>query len=137
MPEDEELQRRARLALTGPLPEFLGLVLAEPDQPSEGVRLVPAGNVLTALGAPHAAALSAALEIAAYLALLPQLGDDEDAVTHQVSVSYLARADGEEPLIARGEVLRRTRRLAFVATGLRQEERLLATAQVTKSIVGV
>jgi acyl-coenzyme A thioesterase PaaI-like protein len=68
---------------------------------------------------------------------LPELKDQEQAVTHQFSATYLARAEGEAGLIAKGEVLRRTRQLAFVSVALRQEERLLATAQVTKSIFAV
>jgi uncharacterized protein (TIGR00369 family) len=136
VPEVSEVQlrRRAALALTPPLLEFLGISSVDEADPASGLSLMPKGNALNALGAPHAGALSTVLELAAYLALLPQLADGEEAVTHQISASYLARAEGGAALIAKGEVLRRTRRLAFVSTSLRQEDRLLAMAQVTKSI---
>jgi acyl-coenzyme A thioesterase PaaI-like protein len=133
---ESELCRRAAFALAVPLLEFLAVSPVEEGNPASGLSLMPKGNVLNALGAPHAGALSTVLELAAYLALLPQLEDDEEAVTHQFSAFYLARAEGEAALIAKGDVLRRTRNLAFVSVNLRQGERLLATAQVTKSIFG-
>ena len=129
-----EVRRRARFALDVPLLQFLGVSAVDGDDPASGLSLIPTGNALNAVGAPHAGALSTVLELAAYLALLPQLEDHEEAVTHQFYASYIARAEGEAALIAKGDVLRRTRNLAFASVGLRQQERLLATAQVTKTI---
>jgi uncharacterized protein (TIGR00369 family) len=137
MRSKRQLRSRAAAALSVPLIEFLGVSPVDEEEPTSGLSLVPEGNALNALGAPHAGALSTVLELAAYLALLPELADDEEAATHQSSVSYLARAEGGGALIAKGEVLRRTRHLAFVSANLRQEGRLLAAAQVTKSIFAV
>jgi uncharacterized protein (TIGR00369 family) len=134
---ENQLRQRAAVALSAPLLQFLGISSVDEGDPTPGLPLMPQGNALNALGAPHAGALSTVLELAAYLALLPQLADGEEAVTHQISASYLARAVGGAALIAKGEVLRRTRHLAFVSASLRQEDRLLAMAQVTKSIFAV
>ena len=134
---ENQLRRRAAVALSAPLLQFLGISSVDEGDPTSGLSLMPQGNALNALGAPHAGALSTVLELAAYLALLPQLADGEEAVTHQISASYIARAGGGVALIGNGDVLRRTRHLAFVSTSLRQEDRLLATAQVTKSIFAV
>jgi acyl-coenzyme A thioesterase PaaI-like protein len=133
---ENQLRKRAAFALAVPLLEFLEISFSDERDPSSGLSLIPKGNALNALGAPHAGALSTVLELAAYMTLLPQLEDREEAVTHQFSASYLARADGDATLLAKGELLRRTRNLAFVSVNLRQEERLLATAAVTKSIFG-
>jgi uncharacterized protein (TIGR00369 family) len=129
-----ELGERAAFSLAAPVHEFLGMTLVDEDDPRSGVSLIPKANALNALGLPHAGVLSTLLELAAYLALLPELASDENAVTHQFSVSFLARGEGDVALVAKGEVLRRTRRLAFVSTTLHQADRLLASAQVTKSI---
>jgi hypothetical protein len=40
-------------------------------------------------------------------------------------------------LVAKGELLRRTRRLAFSSATVMAGDRLIATATVTKSILGV
>ena len=134
---ENRLRQRTAFALSVPLLQFLGISLVDEGEPMSGLSLMPQGNALNALGGPHAGALSTVLEVAAYLALLPQLADGEEAITHQISASYLARAEGGAALIAKGDVLRRTRHLAFVSTSLRQEDRLLAMAQVTKSIFAI
>jgi acyl-coenzyme A thioesterase PaaI-like protein len=65
---------------------------------------------------------------------LPPLGDDEDAVTHMTSMSYLAPPEAGAKLRAPGEVLRRSLRLAFVTNTLLSGDRPLATASLTKFI---
>jgi acyl-coenzyme A thioesterase PaaI-like protein len=126
--------QRLKNALSVPLLRFLDVSAVDPQDPRAGVLMAPSPNVMNAVNAPHAGALSTILEIAAYLALLPDLSPEEEAVSHALFVSYLARADGTLPLVASGQLLRRTRRVAFVTVELRQDGVLLATAQVTKSI---
>jgi acyl-coenzyme A thioesterase PaaI-like protein len=125
---------RVANALGVPLLRFLDVSAVNPQDPRAGVSLAPAVNVLNAVDLPHAGAISTVLEIAAYLALVPDLSPDEEAVSHALFVSYVARAKGATPLMASGQVVRRTRSLAFVTAALNQDGRLLATANVTKSI---
>ncbi len=132
---DAETARRLRLALDVPLQQFLGVSAVDDRDPAAGIKLAQSGNVLNGVDALHGGAIATVLEVAAYLALLPQLADDEEAVTHMVSISYLARPEAGVQLKATGEVLRRGRRLAFVTAALSAGNRLLATASVTKSIV--
>lgn len=102
--------------------------------PQLGIELAQTPKVLNAVEALHGGAIATVLDVAAYLALLPQLAEDEEAVTHMVSLSYLTRPKTGTQLTATGEVLRRGNRLAFVAAALRSGDHLLATASVTKSI---
>jgi uncharacterized protein (TIGR00369 family) len=134
---DDASPRRMANALGVPLLRFLDVSPVDPSDPRAGVSIPPTPNAMNAVDALHAGVISTVLEIAAYLALLPDLSDDEEAVSHGLSISYIGRADGDGPLIASGQVLRRTRRLAFVTAELRQDERVLAAAQVTKSIYAI
>lgn len=129
-----ETTRRMHLALEVPLLRFLGVSAADNHDPAAGIELAQSANVLNGVDALHAGVIATVLETAAYLALLPQLADEEEAVTHMVSLSYLGRSEVGARLKATGEVLRRTRRLAFVNTALSCGDRPLATASVTKSI---
>lgn len=122
------------LALDVPLLQFLGVSAVDDRDPAAGIELAQTPKALNAVDALHGGAIATVLDVAAYLALLPQLADDEEAVTHMVSLSYLARPNAETKLKATGEVLRRGRRLAFVTAALSCDGRLLATASVTKSI---
>lgn len=132
--EGEVIAKRLANALGVPLLRFLDVSAIDPRDPRAGVSLVPTANVMNAVAVPHAGAVSTILEIAAYLALLPSLSPGEEAVSHALFVSYIARAEGATPLLARGQLVRRTRRLAFVTAELNQDGRVLATANVTKSV---
>jgi uncharacterized protein (TIGR00369 family) len=134
MSSSAETTRRLRLALDVPLLQFLGVSGVDDRDPAAGIKFAQSAETLNAVDALHGGAIATVLDVAAYLALLPQLADDEEAVTHMVSLSYLARPEAGAQLKATGEVLRRGRRLAFVSAALRSGDRLLATASVTKSI---
>jgi uncharacterized protein (TIGR00369 family) len=137
MGSDAETARRLRLALDVPLLRFLGVSAVDDRDPAAGIELAQTPKALNAVDALHGGAIATVLDVAAYLALLPQLADEEEAVTHMVSLSYLARPEAGAQLKATGEVLRRGRRLAFVTAALNSDDRLLATASVTKSIFAV
>jgi uncharacterized protein (TIGR00369 family) len=132
---DGQARKRATLALDAPLHEFLGFSWVDEANPVAGLFVAPSARTLNGAGSVHAGTLATLIELAAYVSILPELKEHEQSVTHQFSAAYLAAADNETRLIARGEVLRRTGRVAFVAVSVRQADRLIASAQVTKSIV--
>jgi uncharacterized protein (TIGR00369 family) len=114
---------------------FLGASRADGEGESDGLSLPLSSNALNAIGALHGGAIATVLDVAAYLAVLPHLAVEEEAVTHAFAASYLAAAQPGEHLRATAVLLRRTRRLAFLSAELRSETTLLATASVTKSIL--
>lgn len=113
---------------------FIGVSLLETDGPAFGLSIPFGTNGLNAIGAFHGGALATALDVAGYLAVLPDLEPNEEAITHAFSASYLAAA-GKHDLRATGTVLRRTRRLAFVLAEVRSQDDLVATATITKSVL--
>jgi len=126
---------RARAALGVPLLRFLGASLVDDEDPAAGIALVAGEQSVNAVDFLHGGAISTILDVAAYLSLLHDLDDDEEAITHALFVSYLTAVEGEAHLVATGRVVRRSKRLAFVNSELRDQDRLVATAQVTKSVV--
>ena len=128
------IRERAALALGVPLLRFLGASLVDDANPGAGVSVPTGIDLLNAAQGLHAGAISTLLEVAAYLAILPELADDEEATTHAMFVTYIARAEADAPLAAKGRLVRRGRRVAFSAAELHQADRLLASAQITKSI---
>jgi uncharacterized protein (TIGR00369 family) len=130
-----ETRARAAAALDVPLLGFLGASLLDEEDPAEGIALVTGEHNVNAVDFLHGGAISTILDVAAYLSLLPELNEEEEAITHALFVSYLAAVKGETRLVACGRVLRRSKRLAFVTSELRDQDRLVATAQVTKSVV--
>lgn len=130
-----ETADRSRLALEMPLVEALGARPLVPGDPAAGVVVPVAGLAGNGVGGAHAAVLTAVLELAAYLALVPALDPGEHAVSHALSVQLLASAPEGSRVEAMGRLERRGRRLAFLTATAEVSGVPVATAQITKSIV--
>ena len=132
----DALRARAERALAVPLPRALGAALLDEADPVAGVTCA-GGGVLgdNGAGGTHSAALAALLELAGYLALLPQLSETEHAVTHAVAMQLLAPAGSGDRIEVQGVADRRTGRLGFVSVVAQVGDAVVARAQLTKSIV--
>jgi acyl-coenzyme A thioesterase PaaI-like protein len=129
------LADRAAQAMAVPLQHALGARLLDPADPTVGVVFRVSGLALNGAGGVHSGALAGVLELAAYLALLPELEPEEHAVTHATATQLIAAArDGEEVEVT-GTVERRTRRIAFLSVTAAVGDRLVATGQITKTVV--
>jgi uncharacterized protein (TIGR00369 family) len=128
------VRARSDRALSVPLLRFLGASLADGSDGFWSIDLQRGANSLNAVDSLHGGVIATVLDVAAYLAVLPQLTAAEEAVTIAFSASYLAAAEGDELLRATGSFIRRTRHLAFAAAELRCQDRLLALATVTKVV---
>jgi uncharacterized protein (TIGR00369 family) len=130
----EEIDRRSRRALEVPLLRFLEASLVDRVDGCWSIGLTPSANVLNAVDALHGGVIATVLDVAAYLAVVPHLSTEEEAITIAFSASYIAGARPDEQLRANGSLMRRTRGLAFASAELRSASGLLACANVTKAI---
>ncbi|HVV13176.1 PaaI family thioesterase [Amycolatopsis sp.] len=131
----EALTARASQALAVPLQAEVGVRLLDESDPPAGVWFTVDGLAYNGFGGVHAAALQTALEVAAYLALLPQLTVDEHAITHALSTQLIAGAPVGERVEARGTLDRRGKRTAFLSVVASCDGRTVARGQLTKSVV--
>ncbi|WP_166462857.1 PaaI family thioesterase [Amycolatopsis acidicola] len=131
----EALLDRAKLVLTVPLQARVGVRLLDEADPPAGVWFTVEGLADNGSGGVHAAALQTAMEVAAYLALLPQLATDEHAITHALSTQLIAAAPTGERVELRGTLDRRGKRLAFLSVVAECAGRTVARGQLTKSVV--
>jgi acyl-coenzyme A thioesterase PaaI-like protein len=131
----DALLGRAALALAVPLADALGARLRDPADPTAGVTFTVDGLAGNGAGGVHSAAVSAALELAAYLALLPDLAADEHALTHASATQLFAAARHGDDVVATATLDRRTRRLAFLSAAATVGGMPVARAQITKSII--
>jgi uncharacterized protein (TIGR00369 family) len=126
---------RVQAVLDIPLHRFVGLDLLDPADPSTGIWFPVGPSAQNQVGLLHGGVVTALLDVAAYLALLPRLGDDEHAVTHDQAVSLLRPVSADRRVEVRGTVLRRGRAVAFLRAEATVDGILVATAQVTKTVV--
>jgi acyl-coenzyme A thioesterase PaaI-like protein len=136
-PDWSTIATRARRALTVPLVDSLDARLLDEADPAAGAWFVANGLAGDGAGGLYAAALTAVLELAAHLALLPRLAGTERVTTDAVATQMTGAARDGDRVAARGAVDRRTRRLGLVSVVATTGERLIARAQLTMSIVEV
>lgn len=131
------VSERAAAALDVPMHEALGVQLIDADDPASGVRFTVDGLAMNPGGTLHSGAIGAILEITGFLALLPELAETEHAVTHHISTQILSPGHRGEEVLVTAVLDRRTRRLGFVSATATIGERLVARAQITKSVIEI
>lgn len=117
------------------LHRHFGVRLVDPAQRHLGCWFVASPAVEGRSGQMNGGVLSVLLDACAYLALEPALGDDEDAVSHDLHISMLRPVMIGDRVDLRGELVQKGRRVAFVNSEARVNGRLVASARITKSIV--
>ena len=127
--------RRVQDVLDIPLHRFLGVELLDEDDPSAGIAFPVDTAAQNQAGVLHGGVVTALLDVASYLALARDLAEDEHAVTHDLSVQLLRPVPGGSRVQVVGTVLRRGRAVAFLRADAHVDGRLVAAAQVTKTLV--
>lgn len=84
----EELAARVQGVLGIPFHQFLGVALADPENPATGITVPVGPRALNNVGVLHGGIVTALLDVACYLALLPGLAGDEAAVTHDIAPPF-------------------------------------------------
>jgi acyl-coenzyme A thioesterase PaaI-like protein len=131
------LSDRVQAALDIPLQNALGARPADSSQPTGGLVFPVTGLAINPGGTLHAGALGAILELQGFLTLLPELADDEHAVTHHISTQLLSPGKRDEEILVTAVLERRTKRLGFVTATATVGDRLVARSQITKSVIAV
>ena len=135
MPDPDELAVRVRGVLSVPLHRFLGVELADPDDPSAGIVFSVDEPARNNVGVLHGGVVTALLDVASFLALLPVLAPGETAVTHDVTASLMRPVAAGAQVHVVGTVLRRGRAVAFLRADARVDGVVVAAAQITKSVI--
>lgn len=126
---------RVAAVLDIPLHRFLGIELSDPERPAAGITLDVGEAALNNAGVLHGGIVTALLDVACYLALLEQLEPQENAVTHDLSVSLMRPvARGRQVLLA-GQVVRRGRSVVFLRAEATVDGVVVASGQVTKTLL--
>jgi uncharacterized protein (TIGR00369 family) len=135
VPSDSAFTARVEAVLDIPLHRFLGMELRDAADPSAGVWFPVAGPAQNQAALLHGGVVYTFLDVASYLALLPLLSDTEHAVTHDVAVSLLRPVAAGKRVDITGTVLRRGRAVAFMRAEATVDGEVVASGQVTKSVV--
>jgi len=128
------LHDTARAMVATPLYRFMGVSLADDADPSAGLRLEVSGRALDGRGGVGSGLVAALVDVAAELALLPELGVGERTTAQDLFVSSVRPIGAHHVVLVRGHVVRRGPSVAFIDADVWADGELSATAHVTKSI---
>lgn len=117
------------------LHRFLGVALLDDTDPGAGITFTVGDAAVNNGGVLHGGIVTALLDVACYLALLPDLDDEDNAVTHDVTASLMRPVPRGSAVGIRGTVLRRGRSIVFLRAEATVGAVLVATGQVTKTVV--
>ncbi|MGY1731498.1 PaaI family thioesterase [Geodermatophilus sp. SYSU D01045] len=135
MSSPEVAAARVQAVLDIPLHRHLGMQLRDPADPTAGIWFPVAAAAQNQAALLHGGVVYTFLDVAAFLSLLPSLGDGEHAVTHDLTASLLRPVRAGARVDVTGSVLRRGRAVAFLRSEATVDGALVASAQVTKTIV--
>ncbi|WP_104522990.1 PaaI family thioesterase [Blastococcus atacamensis] len=135
MPAEPLTDARVQSVLDIPLHRFLGVELRDEHDPAAGIRFRVGTSSENPARLLHGGVVYALLDVASFLALLPSLGPDEHAVTHDVAASLLRPVSSGATVDVVATVLRRGRAVAFMRAEATVDGVLVASGQVTKSVV--
>lgn len=135
MPGEPLSDARVQAVLDIPLHRFLGVELRDDQDPSAGIRFPVGEAAQNPAGMLHGGIVYALLDVASFLALLPSLDDGEHAVTHDVAASLLRPVAADATVELSATVLRRGRAVAFMRAEATVDGVLVATGQVTKTVL--
>lgn len=131
----EEISKRIAHAMDLPFHHFLGLTIVKSDPGLAEIELCPTPKTINAGNVVHGGIIYSVLDIAAYLAMLPLLGANQNGVTHDIHVSVLRAAPIDKPLLFCARVQKIGKRIVFCDSGAWCEDQLIAKGQITKSII--
>lgn len=135
IPPNADTADRVAAVLAIPLHRFLGIALLDEADPSAGIGFDVGEAAQNQAGVLHGGVVTALLDVASYLALVPLFAPGEHAVTHDLSVSLLRPVSAGARVEVKGTVLRKGRAVAFLRAEATVDGTVVAAAQVTKTIV--
>lgn len=133
--DDPAGRARVQGVLDIALHRFLGVALLDPADPARGITFPVGDAALNNAGVLHGGIVTALLDVACYLALLPDLMREENAVTHDVTASLMRAVPRGAQVQVRGSVVRRGRSIVFMRAEATVDAAMVAAGQVTKTVI--
>ena len=126
---------RQRAVLDLPLNRHLGIVFDGMVGDSATAHFYGTPALATFGDQVHGGALTSLCEVIGFLALAPQLTDDQHAVTHDLHMSFMRAVPVGVRCDLSARVVRSGRTLAFIDVHAQAEGKVVASARITKSII--
>ena len=129
------MNARLQQVIDHPLHQHLGIETIDSENGAARFSIRVDENTLNPAGVLHGGVLYLLCDVCAYAGLLSTLDTNTEAVTHDIHVSVMHAARAGEVVVFESNPVRVGRRIAFIDVSARVDERLIATARVTKTLL--
>lgn len=141
-PANPAVAKRLELITQLPYHQFLGLEILNAENGKSQVQLLVNEQTANPNGMLHGGIIYSIADVSAYIALLSKLAEDpereqQDAVTHDIHVSVFRPVTFGNKVLFNASISRLGKTLAFMDTEIVSENKVIATARVTKTIIDV
>ena len=123
--------------LSTPVHQHMGLRAADPRDHDAGIVLEVIAELVNNSGMLHGGLVATSIDVACAYAIFPSLADHEVVLTNSLAVSYLRPIPLGSTVTVRAEIVRRGRSIAFLRADVLVDTRIMATAQVVKSVISL
>ncbi|MDX1491699.1 MAG: PaaI family thioesterase [Pseudohongiellaceae bacterium] len=130
------MQTRLDKVRNHPLHKYLGVSKIDAKDGSAELFAIVNEAALNPSGNYHGGVVYMLCDVCAYCAVLSALPEGQDAVTHDIHISVLRPALENDSLEYRASIKKLGRSLCFIDVEVKSGEHLVATARVTKSLIG-
>lgn len=136
----EEQERRIQVTFRAPVQKFFGIRIISREPGFSTLEMAASENTINLpdnfeAGRVHGGVFYAMLDVAAYVALLPLMNDDQNAYTHDINVNLMKPVQYGKTVIFKGIIRKVGRSIAFCDSEAWCDGELVAIGRVTKSIV--
>lgn len=119
-----------------PLHQYMGVTQLSAREGKGRLEFVVGENNINPAGVLHGGVIYTLCDVCAYAGLLSLLAPEQEAVTHDLHVSVLRPARDGQTVVIESVPVRLGRRLGFFDVTATVDHTAIATARVTKSILG-
>ena len=128
-------RERLRGSVEGAYYAWAGVRLVELGPGTSRLAFRPRAEMLTPWGTLNGSVLNGLLELPSFLALLPELREDEQPVTNDLFLQHLRPLPGEAEYVLEGRLLRRGRSMAWTEASAGVGGKPTTLARITKTLV--
>lgn len=129
------MNQRLKTIIDHPLHGYLGVTDILSEDGRGAFEIVAKGPLINSIGLLHGGVVYALCDVCAYAALLSVMPEGKDAVTHDIHVSVMRSAQEGDVVTFRADILKMGRSLCFIETVASVQDKPIARATVTKSLI--
>ncbi|MCE2391951.1 MAG: PaaI family thioesterase [Proteobacteria bacterium] len=128
-------RERLRGSVGGAYYDWAGVRLVELGPGTSRLVFRPRSEMLTPWNTLNGSVLNGLLELPSFLALLPELREDEQPVTNDLFLQHLRPLPGDAEYVLEGRLIRRGRSMAWTEASASVDGKPTTLARITKTLV--